>query len=245
MRILEINNFRYVKNIIGRTEWDRRITSIFAPNSIYYHNDEILRCSFYDHKWLPNKNNQKILFTTNGNTFYKGFETVCEALYELNKLGSNCRWHVAGINYSDLIVKVTKKKLKDKYPKEGLVLLGNLNERELVKELLHANIYVMPSHIENSPNNLSEAMILGMPCISTFVGGVGSLITDKVNGILIQSGDPWCMAGAILELLSNQDFAEKLGNNARNLALQRHDRERITQGLINIYNNIITDYNYY
>jgi glycosyltransferase involved in cell wall biosynthesis len=88
-------------------------------------------------------------------------------------------------------------------------------------------------------------MILGMPCISTFVGGVGSLITDKVNGILIQSGDPWCMAGAILELLSNQDFAEKLGNNARNLALQRHDRERITQGLINIYNNIITDYNYY
>jgi len=241
MHTRELNNIKYVNNIVGRTAWDRRITSIMAPNSIYYHNDEILRDSFYHHKWLPIKTSKTILFTTNGNTIYKGFETICEALYELNKLGLNCQWNVAGINSNDLIVKLTKKKLKDKYPKEGLVLMGNLNEKELVAALLHANIYVMPSHIENSPNSLSEAMMLGMPCISTFVGGVGTLISDKVDGILIQSGDPWCMAGAILELINNQDYAIELGRNARQTAVKRHDKGKIIYGLIDIYKDILTN----
>ncbi len=243
MHTRELNNLKFVKNIVGRTAWDRRITSIMAPKSVYYHNDEILRDSFYDYTWFPNTTSMTILFTTNGNTIYKGFETVCEALYELNKLGLNCRWHIAGVNTNDLIVKLAKKKLKDKYPKEGMVLLGNLNEKELVAELLKANIYVMPSHIENSPNNLSEAMILGMPCISTFVGGVGTLITDKVDGILIQSGDPWCMAGAILELINNQDYAIELGRNARITAVKRHNKDQIVNGLIDIYKDILTNYN--
>jgi glycosyltransferase involved in cell wall biosynthesis len=242
MHVRELNNLKHVRNILGRTAWDRRITSIMAPNSAYYHSDEILRDSFYDHKWLPIKTSKTILFTTNGNTIYKGFETICEALYELNILGLNYQWHVAGINTSDLIVKVTKKKLKDKYPKEGLVLLGNLNEKELVAELLNANIYIMPSHIENSPNNLSEAMLLGMPCISTFVGGVGALITDKVDGILIQSGDPWCMAGAILELINNQDYAIELGKNARISAVKRHNKGKIVNGLIDNYKHILIEH---
>ena len=50
--------------------------------------------------------------------------------------------------------------------------------------MLKSDIFVSASHIENSPNNVAEAMILGMPCIATFAGGTSSYIEDNKNGIL-------------------------------------------------------------
>jgi glycosyltransferase involved in cell wall biosynthesis len=99
----------------------------------------------------------------------------------------------------------------------------------------------MPSHIENSPNNLCEAMLIGMPCISTFAGGAGSLITDKFDGILIQDGDPYAMAGAILELYNDKEKAILLGQNARETALKRHDKDTVINDIIYNYNKIIND----
>lgn len=232
---------RNTKYIIGRTDWDRRITRILAPESSYFHNDEILRDSFYNKKWIaPEQNKKLIIHTTNGNNIYKGFETLCHALSLLNRMGINCEWRVAGIKEDDLIVKITKKKLKIDFPERGLVLLGSLNENELVDRLLEAHMYVMVSHIENSPNNLCEAMMLGMPCISTFVGGTGSLIKDKENGILIQDGDPWAMAGAILELKNDKNKIKIYGENAKETAAKRHDKENIIKDLVEIYTSIIS-----
>ena len=74
---------------------------------------------------------------------------------------------------------------------------------------------------------------------STFVGGAGSLLTDKVEGILIQDGDPWSMAGAILELHRNPVWAKQLGTNARTRALERHNKEKIVSDLIEIYSSVI------
>lgn len=236
---IEKKNFKFIRHFIGRTLWDNRISRIFAPGSNYYHVDEILRDSFYNNQWVPHFSDRIIIHTTNSNNIFKGFETLCMALNELNEIGTNCEWHVAGIGQDDLIVKATKKKLKNKFPQKGLVLMGSLNEKSLVEKLLQADIFVMTSHIENSPNNLSEAMILGMPCISTFVGGVGSLLRDGKEGILIQDGDPWVMAGAVLELANNREKAIQFGRKARTVAMQRHDKNKIVDNLLEIYTSII------
>ena len=240
MQKREERNLRLVKNIMGRTDWDKRITRIMAPYSVYYHGDEILRASFYKRQWTPHFSDKIFIHTTIGNAFYKGFETLCMALNELNKRGINCEWRVAGIDPNDLIVKITKKKLKNKYPQKNMVLMGRINENSLIDSLLESDMYVMTSHIENSANGLCEAMILGMPCISTFVGGIGSLIKDGEEGILIQNGDPWAMAGAILEMVNNRERAIQLGKNARKVALERHDKNRIVSDLIIVYESIIT-----
>jgi glycosyltransferase involved in cell wall biosynthesis len=108
-----------------------------------------------------------------------------------------------------------------------------------VSNLLEADLYVMTSHIENNANNLCEAMILGLPCISTFVGGMGSLIRNNIEGILIQSGDPWAMAGAVIELIQDKHKALELGDSARKAALHRHDKKRIINGIISTYHEII------
>jgi glycosyltransferase involved in cell wall biosynthesis len=227
------------KNIIGRTEWDSRISRVLAPNAKYFYVSEILRSSFYKNRLSIPKQNRFVISTTISNSLYKGFETLCHSLTLLNKIEFlNCEWRVAGIDVTDSIVKVVKKKLGENFPKENLVLLGSLNESQLFDSLLETNIYVMTSHIENSPNNLSEAMILGLPCISTFAGGSGSLIENNYNGILIQAGDPFVMAGTILELKSNPRKMEFLGRNARLDALKRHDPGEIIKDLLNVYSEI-------
>lgn len=236
------NEQRYLansSNVIGRTDWDKRISSILSPNNKYFHCDEILRNSFYVNKWIPNNNSGNIIHTTTGNSIYKGLETLCYTLNILNHNGFNVEWRIAGIHSNDLMVSLVKRKLKKDYPTKGLVFLGSLTAYQLVHKLLEADIYVMPSHIENSPNSLCEAMILGMPCISAFAGGTGSLLQDKEDGILIQDGDPWAMAGAIVELLSDFNSAIVYGQNARKRALFRHSKEKIVRDLVCIYKKII------
>jgi glycosyltransferase involved in cell wall biosynthesis len=243
MQDREERNMKKYINIIGRTDWDRRITSILSPNRRYYHNDEILRDNFYTEKWSNSvKTDKFIIHTTSRNSVYKGFETICETLYELHKANiKNIEWRVAGISESDLIVKVVKKKLKNRYPQSGLVLIGNINETQLIEKLKEAHLYIMSSHIENSPNGLCEAMILGMPCIATNAGGTASLLKDGEDGILIQDGDPWSMAGAILELFNDPEKAQGYGRNAREKALIRHNKNKIVKDLLEIYKTIISN----
>lgn len=244
MAKIEQRHLKFAKNIIGRTDWDRRITRILAPISTYYKGNELLRDSFYEMQWSNNYRTGKIiLFTTNGNTYYKGFETICHSITLLKGIGLNLEWRIAGISKNSLINKISKKQLGENYPHTGLLFLGSLDEAELINNLQQSHVYIMASHIENSPNNLCEAMILGMPCIATFAGGTSSMLEDGREGLLIQDGDPWSMAGAILELIHNPSKAVQLGVKARERALVRHNQKTIVSQLLNTYSTIIAGSN--
>ncbi len=240
MKVKEQQVLGKCNNVIGRTDWDRRVTSILAKNARYFHNNEILRDGFYINHWNNNNNEKLIVFTTSGNVFYKGLETIAYTVSLLLESGfKDFEWKVAGISENSLIVKAVRSKLKSNYPKSNLLFLGSLDEDDLLNNLLNSDLYIMPSHIENSPNNLCEAMILGMPCIATFVGGTSSLMTDKEEGVLIQDGDPWAMAGAIKEFNDNKSIYHRYAKNARKRALKRHNKELISNELIDIYKSII------
>ena len=232
-----------IPNIIGRTDWDYRISRILAPCSNYFKAEELLREGFYKNQWNnPYRKGKVILFTTNGDNYYKGFETAVHALTLLQSIGIDIEWRIAGVSESNLINKITKKHLKDFYPKSGLKLMGPLPEEILINNMLNAHRYVMPSQIENSPNNLCEAMILGMPCVATFAGGTGSILKDGEDGILIQDGDPWVMAGAIIELINSPEKSLFYSNAARMKALKRHDVSNTVNQYLATYSKIIEDW---
>lgn len=232
------------KNIIGRTSWDRRISRILAPNSKYYIGNEILRDSFYNNKWNNFYDSGKIIIMTiNGDNYYKGFETMAHSLSLLIGLGLEVEWRVAGISEASLITRITKKELGCKYPKNGLVLLGAIDEESLIENMLGSHLYIMGSHIENSPNNLCEAMMLGMPCIATFAGGTESMLENRKEGLLIQDGDPWSMAGAIVEIINDRQKLKCFGINARNRALERHNKHKVLNEFISIYRSVLKESN--
>jgi glycosyltransferase involved in cell wall biosynthesis len=80
-----------------------------------------------------------------------------------------------------------------------------------------------------------------MPIIATNVGGITALIKDKIEGILVQEGEPFSLAGAISELVNNYDYARLLGKNARERSVLRHNPNAIAERLSEIYNKILLE----
>ena len=101
---------------------------------------------------------------------------------------------------------------------EYIKLMGSSNELE--KLIPQAEIYVLSSDYEGMPNALIEAMVMGMPVVSTDCpcGGPGVLIKHEENGLLVPVRDEKVMASSICRLIENPDFARMLGKNASKLA---------------------------
>lgn len=234
----EVEIFKLTKNVIGRTHWDERVSKILSPNVNYFHNDEVLREGFYEKAWENRLDGPLHLFTINGANIYKGIETLIHCAYLLDLNEVNYIWSIAGLDENDDIVKVARKSIKKKIS-NNIIFLGRLGADQIKENILNSNIYISVSHIENSPNSLCEALLVGAPCIATYAGGTSNFIEDGHDGILIQDGDPYAMAGAIAELKENYYLAKRYGANARNRALHRHDKNVILDDLLKIYETVV------
>jgi glycosyltransferase involved in cell wall biosynthesis len=231
-------------NFMGRTDWDRRITSILSPGSNYFHCDEIMRPSFYSNRWASKPGKKDIvIFSTFKNSIYKGLETVyeCKQLLNHNFPEIKIEWNIAGIKHYDEICTLVERKFNGRIKDLGINLLGPLQEEDLVNEMLKADMFVHASHIENSPNSVCEAMLLGMPVVATYAGGTASMLADMKEGLLVQDGDPYAMGGAIMELIQNKEFAKSLGDNARSRGITRNDPQRIVNDILKIYSSVVKE----
>ena len=124
----------------------------------------------------------------------------------------------------------------------NIIFHGRIDAELLSDLLCESDMYVHVSHIENSPNSVCEAMILGMPVIASYAGGTASLLKHEEDGILYQDGDPYVLAGAIIELQRNPATAYKYAQTAREHALDRHDKKQIVKEIIGGYDGIISDF---
>jgi glycosyltransferase involved in cell wall biosynthesis len=225
---------------MGRTDWDRRVCSVLSPASTYYHCEEIIRDTFFKQQWSQSVQKEKVLFSTIQPNIYKGLETVLETAVLLKKiLPFSFVWKIAGISPEHSIVKMFERKKGARFSENGVELCGSLGLEALVEHELKADLFIHPSHIDNSPNSVCEAMLLGLPVIATASGGTGSLLNDGEEGILIQDGDPFAMAGAISELLENTEKATAMGIAARKRAMLRHDPVKVSATLFDTYRLIL------
>jgi glycosyltransferase involved in cell wall biosynthesis len=230
--------FKLSKNLIGRTNWDRRVSKVLSPEATYFYNNEVLKEDFYEDEWDNKLEGVLKLFTTTGADLYKGIETIIFCSNLLDASNIKYRWQIAGIDKYDEIIRITEKKIyRRKSP--NLQFLGKIPDRKLKEYILNCNVYVCASHIENSPNSLCEALILGAPSIATDVGGISNFIENGKSGLLVPVGDPYSLCGAIMEMKENYDLAIRFGKQARRESLIRHDKKIIADDLLNIYCRIL------
>jgi len=78
-----------------------------------------------------------------------------------------------------------------------------------------ADVFLLPSHGENFPMVVLEAMAAGLPIVATRVGAVPEMIKDGETGLLIEPKDPEAIAEAVCELLDAPERAAELGRQAR------------------------------
>lgn len=228
-------------NFMGRTQWDKDVTRLYAPESNYFYCSEILRPAFYSAiPWRISEKGDVIrLVTTISKVDYKGFDLVLKTALLLKKSGKIFEWKIFGIDEFNF----WEKKLNIQAKDVDVILMGVATAEELIQEMQNTDIYIHPSYIDNSPNSICEAQLLGIPIISNNVGGISSLIEHGVTGLLIPANDPYSLTSKILYLKENRIYSQGLGGNAREMALKRHDIKEIVNQNINTYKSILNNKN--
>ncbi|SEI40445.1 Glycosyltransferase involved in cell wall bisynthesis [Dyadobacter koreensis] len=235
----EVEMLKPARFVIGRTSWDKRATRILAPKSLYFVGNEIMRNSFYRHEWKKQAFSPTIkIVTTMSGGLYKGLESVLKTAAILTCHNFDFQWLVVGQTESGKYPQMVQRWLKKDYSANGITFLGSKTESELVDILCDADLYCQVSHIENSPNSLCEAMLLGMPVVATFAGGTDSMLENGLQGMLVQDGDSYSLAGAIKELAEDFEKSRWYGQNARQTALERHDPKKVANEIIDVYKEI-------
>ena len=96
---------------------------------------------------------------------------------------------------------------------EAIALRGNVPN--IHEQIADAEVFVLASNYEGLSNALLEAMMMGLPCISTNCAGSDEVIRDGENGLLIPIGDQRALEAALERLMADRAFADKLGQTAK------------------------------
>ncbi len=256
-------------NVTGRTRWDRMYAEAWNPGARYFEMNESLRPEFYGPVWQPEACEPHSIFLSQGDYPLKGLHYMLLAMPAILREYPDARVSVAGnslVAYGTL-----KERLKisgyGRYLRDiltGLGLegrvsfLGRLDAGQMRDRYLKSSLFVCCSSVENSPNSLGEAMLLGMPCVSADVGGISSIFTGDVDGILYRgseddsapggrgadgAGELEAVSGrlaeAVVSMWRDSRKRDEYCLAARNHALKTHDRDRNYQKLVEIYEKIL------
>lgn len=242
-----IENSKY---IVGRTTWDKAISMQINSNIHYYHLNESLRKKFYENKWSYESCDKKTIFVSQASYPVKGFHILVEALPLILKKYPETKVYVAGINPTskkgfyrrfkrDYYGVYLEKRIKELNLWDNIIFLGPLNEERMVSQFLKSNVFVSPSSIENSPNSVGEAMLLGVPIVSSYVGGVMDFIEHEKEGFLYQADAHYMLAHYVCRVFALENKISKISTAARRRAIDTHDLDRNNRQLVQIYEKII------
>ena len=246
---IERKLLRSVGNIIGRTSWDHAQAWAINPNARYHICNETLREEFYDGSlWNYGLCQKGVIFLSQASYPLKGLHQVIKALPIIRKHYPEVKLRIAGpdilqnIGIRDCIrrsgyARYLRRLIKNLHLEDYITFVGDLNAEEMKREYLRCNLFICPSSLENSPNSLGEAQILGTPCIASFVGGIPDIMPNAYK-VLYRFEDIEMLAYKVCQVLESHISPDlRLINVARN----RHDPEINRKQLKNIYNLILKD----
>lgn len=240
--VKESDLFKDARYFMGRTEWDLHLTKLMSSKALYYKVNEALRPMFYDNAGMWKYSEGKFIITsTISETIYKGLDLILKTAKILkHETNLDFEWNVVGVSENSNIVRFFEHSLQINSKNVNVIYVGVMNAENLINNSLKSSVYVHPSYIDNSPNSICEAQLLGLPIIATNVGGVSSLIQHKENGILVPANEPYETAFWLKELSEKPAMALTFSQNGISTAIKRHDRNQILKDLLDSYKQIIS-----
>ncbi|TKZ17449.1 glycosyltransferase [Shimia litoralis] len=242
---------RLANHIMGRTLWDRAQAKALSPQARYHHCSRILRDEFYTSSWAGTACEPFSIFVGNGASPRKGAHVAVKALAQLLSDFPQATLYMAGQDPRKLPWQSPKRHVG--YPvylldlirklgvEENVRFTGVLNARQMVDRMARSHVCLMASIIENSPNTLGEAMILGVPTVSAYAGGAPSMAGDEVEALFYRPDDPAMLALQIRRIFEDPELAGHLSTAARARALQTHDPDNNLADLIAAYKVIMAE----
>ncbi len=250
---LERKTIGLARNVMGRTLWDRSHAHAINPLAAYYPCSRILRDVFYAKRWQQGDFEPHTIFIGNAGSPRKGAHFVLQAVELLRREFPNIKLLVAGeapgsrnrgltpaglkgmIGYGAYLGRLVRRMgLED-----HVEFLGVLQAEQMAERMRRSHVYVMSSIIENSPNTLGEAMMMGVPSVAAYTGGVPSMATDEVDALFYRADDPACLAYQVKRLLDDRALCDALSEKAMAHARNTHDPQRNLQLLLAAYAAIL------
>ena len=244
----EVELLKSVNHIIGRTSWDRAHVWAINPNAQYHFCNETLRPEFYSGEttWEYEKCVPHTIFLSQATYPIKGLHVVLKAMPLILRHYPDAQIRLAGrditrskegicgrirlTGYGKIIKLLIKKyNLRNK-----ICFIGNLDAKQMIKEYLRANVFICPSSIENSPNSLGEAQIIGTPVVASYSGGILDMMKGNEDNLYRYNDVEMC-AHKICQIFGTQECQCDMKNVAR----KRHNRRYNLETTIEIYRSLI------
>lgn len=237
---MEKRIWKCVHHYMGRTAWDRALVRMLTKNSTYHHVEEALRPQFLHagKLWNIPKSGKLKLFSTGCYNFWKGVDVMLKTAHVLKEAGVDFEWNVAGA-MDEEVKNIVEKTEGIKYSENNINILGIQTPEQMMQLMSSSTMYVHTAYIENSPNSICEAQIIGMPIVSTMVGGIATLVRNGIEGDLLPANDPWQIANAIVELAKDTKRMQMYSEQSRKHALERHAPNNVLSQLLSCYKDLV------
>lgn len=252
----EIDIFKNGRYFIGRTEWDKAHVIFNSPHAIYFHGEELLRPEFYKQQntWAIDKITPYSIFMPSGFNPIKGLHVALEAITLLKEKYPKIKLRVPGIPMNILkrkglfatlmgeqYLNFIRTFIKRNNLTNNIELLPRLTPAQMVECMQQSHVFLSPTSIDNSPNTVGEAMMIGLPVVVTAVGGLLSFLKDNETCLFTPVGDSYMMALKIMQIFEDIKLAERLSQNAYQTALRRHDISTTIIQYITIYKQCVNN----
>jgi glycosyltransferase involved in cell wall biosynthesis len=243
----ERESLRTARVVVGRTTWDRIHVKAIAPKADYVICNESFRDPFYNGaKWSAETRRRHTIFVSQAHTPMKGLHQVLRAVALLRPEFPGLKLRIAGHNI------VANGSFKQRLMRTGygsyveslaselgvedvMEFTGLLTAEDMVAEYRAAHVFICPSAIENSPNSIGEAQLVGVPVIATYAGGIPDLVTHAETGLIYRFEEVEMLAEHIRQVMNDDTFADKISANQIEAATQRHDPVANHQTMMRIY----------
>lgn len=248
---LEMEALKKTAHVLGRTPWDEACTARIQPDRQYHFCNETLREPFYEGQWQYERCVPHRIFASNCSYPVKGFHYLLEAFAQVKRIYPDATLTVPGRGflpqnwkgkmmqegYRNYLAELTRRY----HLEDSITFLGSCSAEEMKQAYLDANVFVLPSTIENSPNSLGEAMLLGVPCVAADVGGVSTMMKEG-EGFVYQGTASYMLAHYIQKVFEMGKQAEEMGCKASAHARMTHDPMKNLDALLNAYDQIVKGY---
>ena len=162
----------------------------------------------------------------------------CYELVEACKDIRNIKLNVVG----KFTPKVYEKMRQIAGQNDWLVFKGEIDHRDVIREMLSSEVFVLPTYTEGFPNVIIEAMACGCAIVTTPVGAIPEMLEEDGNqhyGILVEPQNARQLHNAIVKMLENESFKNECRENVKQRVSERYNMPIIWKSIVDIWNTII------